>query len=447
MSPLTIPCHSPRTLYWQVDSSLFGGSGPSVNINDLHLTHRHRNHFSFATNFSSVGSHSLSGLHVRGGPPADQRQRPWVPAAFFNVYQIHSLGKLLRDRMSPILFHAIIGVVIVAGGANPVLPLQSSFSTRCSWTGMIAFACSSSYVFHMHGWFHSEVWRTDVVRTFWRRKFEPYNATSSAASALQDAVVTFSMRSAFLSCVTTWRTAFEPPALPGAPRRPREARRRIFRFGVRHSVRHRRASGHGAMADAAKHWKMPAMSKIACTSIARGSGRVVAQRRKAAPLDCGYRQLGCPQSEQSENKNEKWVRITLVFYDSRRDAETQRKHSTTKTRRAPTKKNCNAGEVFLCSSSWSIDLFESSRSTRKYSAVTARVVAKQHVLGVGGGLAGLAASMKLAELGVAVEVLSLTPVTVRAAFASPGRRRLRQRPHTAARRQRVAPPGQHRLRR
>src|SRR6186997_3376850 len=37
-------------------------------------------------------------------------------------------------------------------------------------------------------------------------------------------------------------------------------------------------------------------------------------------------------------------------------------------------------------------------------------MAKQRVVVVGGGLAGLAASMKLAELGIDVDLLSLTPV-------------------------------------
>src|SRR5690606_31867751 len=37
-------------------------------------------------------------------------------------------------------------------------------------------------------------------------------------------------------------------------------------------------------------------------------------------------------------------------------------------------------------------------------------MAQQRVLMVGGGLAGLAATMKLAELGVAVDLMSLTPV-------------------------------------
>jgi hypothetical protein len=38
------------------------------------------------------------------------------------------------------------------------------------------------------------------------------------------------------------------------------------------------------------------------------------------------------------------------------------------------------------------------------------VVAKQRVLVVGGGLAGLAATMQMAELGLAVDCMSLTPV-------------------------------------
>ena len=37
-------------------------------------------------------------------------------------------------------------------------------------------------------------------------------------------------------------------------------------------------------------------------------------------------------------------------------------------------------------------------------------MAQQRVLVVGGGLAGLAAAMKLAELGIAVDLMSLTPV-------------------------------------
>ena len=38
------------------------------------------------------------------------------------------------------------------------------------------------------------------------------------------------------------------------------------------------------------------------------------------------------------------------------------------------------------------------------------IMAQQKVVVVGGGLAGLSASMKLAELGVAVDMISLVPV-------------------------------------
>jgi len=37
-------------------------------------------------------------------------------------------------------------------------------------------------------------------------------------------------------------------------------------------------------------------------------------------------------------------------------------------------------------------------------------MSKQRVLVVGGGLAGLAATMRLAELGIAVDLMSLMPV-------------------------------------
>ena len=39
-----------------------------------------------------------------------------------------------------------------------------------------------------------------------------------------------------------------------------------------------------------------------------------------------------------------------------------------------------------------------------------KLMAKQRVMVVGGGLAGLAAAMKLAELGIDVDLMSLTPV-------------------------------------
>ncbi len=48
-------------------------------------------------------------------------------------------------------------------------------------------------------------------------------------------------------------------------------------------------------------------------------------------------------------------------------------------------------------------------------------MAEQRVLVVGGGLAGLAAAMKLAELGIAVDLMSLVPVKRSHSVCAPGR--------------------------
>jgi succinate dehydrogenase / fumarate reductase cytochrome b subunit len=83
------------------------------------------------------------------------------------VYQIHSLGSLLPlvewvFIFIPILFHGIIGVVIIRGG----LPNYGSYKytsnlryTLQRASGMIAFAFIMWHVFQMHGWFHFEAWQ------------------------------------------------------------------------------------------------------------------------------------------------------------------------------------------------------------------------------------------------------------------------------------------------
>ena len=74
-------------------------------------------------------------------------------------------------------------------------------------------------------------------------------------------------------------------------------------------------------------------------------------------------------------------------------------------------------------------------------------MANPSVMIVGGGLAGLAAAMKLAELGIQVDLMSLTPGQTLAQRVCPGRHQQRQRRHPAAGRQRMAAPRRHRLRR
>lgn len=132
------------------------------------------------------------------------------PAAFQkNVYQIHGLGALLPFVewgfiFLPILFHAVIGVVIVAGG----LPNQNQYRyaanwryTLQRWTGMIAFAFILWHVFHMHGWSHNEAWLERVAKPLGGAEFRPYNASSTAGVALQNVIVAILYAVGMLACV------------------------------------------------------------------------------------------------------------------------------------------------------------------------------------------------------------------------------------------------------
>ncbi|MEO8497250.1 MAG: succinate dehydrogenase cytochrome b558 subunit [Planctomycetota bacterium] len=112
------------------------------------------------------------------------------------VYQIHSLGHLLPlvewvFIFIPILFHAVIGVVIIRGG----LPNYGSYKytnnlryTLQRATGMIAFVFIMWHVFHMHGWFHFDAWREGVAEPLGGAQFAPYNAASSLGAAMSGVV-------------------------------------------------------------------------------------------------------------------------------------------------------------------------------------------------------------------------------------------------------------------
>lgn len=117
------------------------------------------------------------------------------PATFQkNVYTIHSLGSLLPlvewgGIFIPILFHAIIGMVIITGG----MPNSTQYRYAANYryvlqraTGMIAFAFIMVHVFHMHGWFHADIWLEKVAQPLGGAQFKAYNAASTAGLALQN---------------------------------------------------------------------------------------------------------------------------------------------------------------------------------------------------------------------------------------------------------------------
>ena len=114
-----------------------------------------------------------------------------------NVYSIHSLGVLLPlvewgFIFIPILFHAIFGFVIIRGGS----PNHSEYPTVRNYrytlqrvSGMIAFAFIMWHVFHMHGWFHADVWVENVAERLSGAQFKAYNATSTAGAAIQSSII------------------------------------------------------------------------------------------------------------------------------------------------------------------------------------------------------------------------------------------------------------------
>jgi len=126
-----------------------------------------------------------------------------------NVYQIHSLEDALllvewAFIFLPILFHAVLGVVIVFGGlwnlgsyprdANVRYVLQRA-------TGIIAFAFIVWHVFHLHGWFHFDLWLKYVAGPFGGANFKPFSAASTLGEAMSSLTVQVLYAVGVLSCV------------------------------------------------------------------------------------------------------------------------------------------------------------------------------------------------------------------------------------------------------
>lgn len=143
--------------------------------------------------------HLLTNASVLDSPGAFQRQ----------VYLIHSLGAVLpvvewTFIFIPILFHAVIGVLIIRGG----LPNSGSYRyvnnvryTLQRATGMIAFLFIVWHVFHMHGWFHMDWWVRGVVEPLGGGNFKPYNAASTLGEAMRGFVIPLLYAIGVLSCV------------------------------------------------------------------------------------------------------------------------------------------------------------------------------------------------------------------------------------------------------
>jgi succinate dehydrogenase / fumarate reductase cytochrome b subunit len=143
--------------------------------------------------------HLVTNATVLNGPGAFQD----------NVYKIHSLGRFLpvvewTFIFIPILFHALVGIWIIAGMDPNTSSYPYGANRRYTWqriTGMIAFLFIMWHVFHMHGWFHFEGWMIDVAKPYGGAQFHPFNAASSAGHALQNGIVFILYAIGVLSCV------------------------------------------------------------------------------------------------------------------------------------------------------------------------------------------------------------------------------------------------------
>jgi succinate dehydrogenase / fumarate reductase cytochrome b subunit len=126
-----------------------------------------------------------------------------------NVLNIHKFGDLLPILewtfiFIPILFHAIFGCFIIAGGMpnNHNYPYAANYRyTLQRATGVIAFIFIMLHVLHMHGWIHNESWLHYVVEPMGGGQFRPYNATSTAGAALQNAVIVVLYAIGVTACV------------------------------------------------------------------------------------------------------------------------------------------------------------------------------------------------------------------------------------------------------
>lgn len=108
--------------------------------------------------------------------------------------QIHVLGPttLLLLEWSviflPILFHGLVGLVIVTRGKRNLgsYPYRENFRyTLERATGVVAFLFIIWHVFHMHGWFRIEWWANHVAEPFGGARFNPLEAPATAGAAIQ----------------------------------------------------------------------------------------------------------------------------------------------------------------------------------------------------------------------------------------------------------------------
>ena len=146
--------------------------------------------------------HSLLGLIPIGGYLAFHLLTNVSVVDGIDVYQrradqIHELGfttvVILLEWpviFLPILFHGLIGVLILCRGKRNVAAYPFAGNIRYTlqrWTGVVAFVFILWHVFEMHGWLKFGWWTNYVVHPLGGGKFDPQRAFT-AAEAIQSSI-------------------------------------------------------------------------------------------------------------------------------------------------------------------------------------------------------------------------------------------------------------------
>ncbi|HEV3024537.1 MAG TPA: succinate dehydrogenase cytochrome b558 subunit [Pirellulales bacterium] len=157
--------------------------------------------------------HSLSGLWIGGYMCVHLLTNASVlngPGTFQDqVETIHRLGRALplvewSLIFIPIIFHAAVGVqrAVSCETNSSTYRYGSNFRyTLQRATAWIALFFIAWHVFHMHGWFHFDLWLKDVAEPLSGAQFDAEHATSSAATALMSPLVKVAYAIGILACV------------------------------------------------------------------------------------------------------------------------------------------------------------------------------------------------------------------------------------------------------
>jgi succinate dehydrogenase / fumarate reductase cytochrome b subunit len=114
------------------------------------------------------------------------------------VDQIHSVGPSTLLMVEwififlPILFHALIGILIVTRGKRNVIDYPNSGNVRYTlqrWTGVIAFFFIFWHVFQTRGWIQNPWWFEHVTRPLGGGLFLPKHAAISSAEAVRSSTI------------------------------------------------------------------------------------------------------------------------------------------------------------------------------------------------------------------------------------------------------------------